>query len=60
MLTLGDIKDLCSDYRVDHKTRMVAYGLFKTNRRAAAEYIKGYTRRRYIERQKITPSFGAG
>lgn len=59
MLTMGDIKELCADYRVDYKTRMVAYGLFKTNKKAAADYIMGYTRRRYIERQRIMPSYGA-
>lgn len=58
MLTFGDLKDLCADYKVDYKTRMVAYGLFKTNRRAAAEYVQGYIRRRH--KQRIQPSYGAG
>lgn len=52
-MTMGDLKDLCADYRVDYKTRMIAYGLFKTNKMAAAEYVKGHSRRRYIENQRM-------
>ena len=51
--TLGVLKNLCNILRVDEKTRMIAYGLFNTNPRAAFHYVDGYPRRIAIERQKL-------
>lgn len=60
MYTMGDLKHLCNILRVDYKTRMIAYGLFNSSRKAAFSYVEGYPRRNYIEEQRIQPSFGAG
>lgn len=63
LFTMGDLKDLCADVGIyksrDNKARMVAYGLFKTNRKAAMDYVEGYPRRKHIENQKLPPSYGA-
>ncbi len=60
MYTLGDLKHLCNILKVDMKTRMISYGLHKTSRKAAFEYVEGYPLRNYIERQQLRPSFGVG
>lgn len=47
-----ELKKVCNALKVDLKTRKIAYGLHKTNHKAAFNYTLGYPKRRYIEQQK--------
>jgi hypothetical protein len=49
---LDELKKVCNILRVDKITRKVAYGLHKTNPKAAIEYVEGTPKRKYIEQQK--------
>lgn len=37
-----ELRQLCNDLKVDQSTRKIAYGLFKTNHKAASDYVRGY------------------
>jgi len=52
MLSAGELKRLCIEQRVDHATRTRAFGLHKTNPKAAQEYVLGYARRVKTEMRK--------
>lgn len=53
----NDLKHLCNDYKVDYKTRQVAYGLHKTNPVVAQDYVRGFPLRNYIERQRLKKEY---